>query len=272
MLTGADLERATAAVLQTAGWYVRRGAKDETLQAFELDVLGYRFPGGDEESIVVEAKGGRSGFTALWKLLGQKTHLALDRGVILADPTDPLHTRKIQIGRKHDIAIIDQDSDKLAASLGDVGAVEVEAAPDILAMWLRCYRVEDAIIKVLHDKDLWQQYETIKLAKQQLQQLESRVWLEPDPWRQAVRLYLLYQDETKISKTMAEEINGRGARALFLEAIYEGASAEMQGCLYLEHRKRIELSFAAARCAALDADGVLGRTWPLTPSATWSRR
>jgi hypothetical protein len=248
---GAELERAAAAALQAAGWYVRRGATDESFQAFELDVLGYRFPGGAEESVVVEAKGGRSGFGDLWKLLGLKTHLALDRGVLLADPNDPLHTRKVQVATGHQIDVIDRGASTIAESLAESGITEVEASDDVMDVWLRCYRVEDALIKIINDKNLWQQYKTIQLAKRQLQHLTSKAWLEPDPWRQATRLYVLYQDEPEISLSMAREINDGGAHEVFRQALYYGACAEIQACFYLEHRKRIELAFAATRCAAL---------------------
>lgn len=43
-MTGTDLERAAAAALQAAGWYVRRGATDQSFQAFELDVRMSRSP------------------------------------------------------------------------------------------------------------------------------------------------------------------------------------------------------------------------------------
>ncbi len=250
-MKGTELERAVAAALQAAGWYVRRGVKDESFQAFELDVLGYRFPGSQEESVLTEAKGGRSGFGDLWKLLGLKTHLGIDTGVLLADLSDPLHGRKVQLATRHQIAVINQEPSTIAASLVETGLIEVEPADDVLAAWLRCYRVEDALIKVINDKDLWKQYETIKVAKKQLQHLISKVWLEPDPWRQAVRLYVLYQEEPEIALDMSREINGGGAREMFRRALFDGTSAEMQACFYLEHRKRIELAFAATRCAAL---------------------
>ncbi len=225
---------------------------DESFQAFELDVLGYRFPGGEEESVLVESKVGRSGFSDLWKLLGLKTHLGIDSGVLLADPSDPLHTRKVQLAIGHEIAVVDRDARTIAGSFAEAGLIELEPPDEVLEAWVSCYRVEDAFIKVINDKNLWQRYETIRLVKKQLQHLLSRVWLEPDPWRQAVRLYLLYQEAPDISLTMATEISGGGgARELFRRAMFDGTSAEMQACFYLEHRKRIELAFAATRCAAL---------------------
>jgi hypothetical protein len=250
-MTGADLERVAAAALQAGGWYVRRRVTDESFQAFELDVLGFRFPGGVEEAVVLEAKGGRSGFGDLWKLLGLKTHLGIGAGVLLADRDDPMHTRKVQLAQGHDIAVINRDTGTIAASLVAQDLLKFEPLGEVLETWVRCYRVEDALIKVITDKNLWQQYRTIRVAKQQLQHLLSKVWLEPDPWRQAVRLYVLYREEPEIALRMAEEIKGADARALFREALYYGACTEIQACLYLEHRKRIELAFAATRCAAL---------------------
>jgi hypothetical protein len=104
-MTGHELERAAGAVLQADGWFVLRGATDETFQAFELDVVGYRFEDGHESSVVVESKGGKSGFNHLWKLVGLKTHLEIQRGVLLADGTEPLHDRKVSLARRHDIAV-----------------------------------------------------------------------------------------------------------------------------------------------------------------------
>ena len=252
LVKGGELERAAAAPLQASGWFVLRRPTDETFQAFELDVLAYRFEDGNEQSLVLEAKGGRSGFGDLWKLLGLKTHLKVDSGVLLADPSDPLHDRKVALGRGHQINVIDQDPADLAENLAEAGAIPTEPDLDVLAAWQRCYRVEDALIATINDKQLWQQYETIRLAKRQLQHLITKAWLEPDPWRQAFRLYRRYSEEPKIARRMAIEINGGGWGELFKHAMYDGASEEMQACFYLEHRKRIAVAFAATRCATLD--------------------
>ena len=225
---------------------------DPTFQAFELDVLAYRFDGGHERSLVVESKGGQNHFSALWKLLGLKVHLDIDQGVLLADPRDTSYGAMVNAGAEHEIAVIDQDADYLAENLERVGAIATQPDEAVLAAWVRAYRVEDSFIKTLMDKDLWQEYETIKLAKQQLQHLITKGWMEPDPWRQAFRLYRRFQEEPKIARRMAVEINGNGWGFLFEEALYRGASPEVQGCFYLEHRKRIAVAFAATRCAALD--------------------
>jgi hypothetical protein len=249
-MIGSDLERAVAAVLQASGWFLLRGATDETFQAFELDVVGYRFDSGEESSVAVESKGGKSGFNHLWKLVGLKTHLGIQRGVLLADDSEPLHDRKISLARRHDVSVVSQDPADLADELVASDFIEAEPDPAVLLAWLRCFRVEDGLAKTLNDKDLWQRYETIQLAKRQLQKLTSKVWLEPDPWRQAVRLYSLYQDETKIARRMAEEKYGAGWQDMWRQAMYHGSGPEIQACFYLEHRKRLAVAFAATRCAA----------------------
>jgi hypothetical protein len=252
-MTGAELERAAAAVLQAGGWFVLRGATDETFQAFELDVVGYRFEGGHELSLAVESKGGKSGFNHLWKLIGLKTHLRIQRGVLLADGTEPLHGRKVALARGHDVAVVSQDLDDLARELADAGLVPAEPDPAVLLAWRRCFRVEDGLIKVLGDKALWAQWTTIQLAKKQLQQLTSKVWLEPDPWRQALRLYTLFAAEPKISRRMASELSPGQVSIALNAALYDGSLPEVQACLYLEHRKRLAVAFAATRCAATGA-------------------
>jgi hypothetical protein len=78
-MKGGDLERAAAAPLQTTGWFVMRRPSDETFQALELDVLAYRFDSGAEESLVLESKGGKSGFGDLWKR-GDRGTQAAQRG------------------------------------------------------------------------------------------------------------------------------------------------------------------------------------------------
>jgi hypothetical protein len=253
-VVGQELERAAAAVLHASGWFLLRGATDPTHQAFEIDVLGYRFDGGTEASIALESKGGKSGFGDLWKLNGLKTHLEIERGVLLADSTDPLHDLKVRYAKKNNIEVIAQEPATLASEIARVEVIDSEPQPDVLAAWVRCLRVEDGLVKTLNDRTLWQQYDTIKLAKEQLQHLVTRGWMEHDPWRQAVKLYELYQEETKIARRMAEEINGSGWGFLMKEALYHGASREIQACLYLEHRKRLAVAFAATRCAALGDD------------------
>jgi len=254
-MTGAELERAAAAVFQASGWFVLRGATDDTFQAFELDVVAYRFEDGKEASVAIESKGGKSGFNHLWKLVGLKAHLGIQRGVLLADDTEPLHSRKISLARVHDIAVVSQDPIDLPGELVEAGAIASEPDPAVLLAWCRCFRVEDALIKLLNDKELWAQWTTIQLAKKQLQQLTSKVWLEPDPWRQALRLYNLFTEEPKISRRMAREMSPGQAYHAFNAALYRGSLPEVQACLYLEHRKRLAVVFAATRCAAVGAEG-----------------
>jgi hypothetical protein len=103
---------------------------------------------------------------------------------------------------------------------------------------------------VINDRDLWQRFETIKIAKQQLQHLNTETWIEADPWRQARALYDLHQAQPKLALTMAEEISPGRGQVVFSEALYRGLHPEVQAVLYLEHRKRLALCLAATRCAA----------------------
>jgi hypothetical protein len=251
-MKGGDLERVAAGVLQASGWFVLRRPTDESFQAFELDVLAYRFEDGEEQSLVLESKGGRSGFGDFWKLLGLKTHLEIPRGVLLADPSDPLYDRKAGFGRDHDIDVVDQDAADLPDNLAEIDLARDGLDRGVLKSWERSYRIEDALIGTINDKELWQKYETIKLAKRQLQHLITKGWLERDPWRQAFRLYSRYSEEPKIALTMAEEIRPDEAHAVLKRAMYEGKFDAVQACFYLEHRKRIAVAFAATRCAVLD--------------------
>lgn len=246
-IDGYELERVVAAPLQAGGWFLVRSARE--FQAFELDVLGYGLSPEGEESIVVESKSGKSGFSDFFKLLGKKVHLGLDRGILLADPADPVHTRKVREAAKHDIAVIDQHPDRIADNLLAVDAVERETPPELLAVWQRCFRVEDALIKTLTDRDLWQKWSTIRLAKEQLQHLLTRGWMEPDAWKQAVKLYELYGQEPKIALRMVKEMAPGQWEYALRQAMYWGALEEVQACFYLEHRKRLAVAFAATRCA-----------------------
>jgi hypothetical protein len=265
-LQGADLERAVAATLQARGWFVLRNARDPREQAFELDVLAYRLSANGVESVVAEAKGGKKArFTELWKLLGLKTHLGIDRGVLLANPDDVDHSDKTTVGEANEIAVINQDATEFAAALRDHGFIDALPTDELLAGWERSYRVEDALIEVLRDQGLWKNFQTIRAAKQQLQEISSKVWLEPDPWLQARRLYDLYGELPKIGHTLASEMAPGSGRRLFNEALYEGKHLEVQACLYLEHRKRIMVAFAATRCA-LEAPRAAGWVAP-TPAS-----
>jgi len=261
-VTGAELERAVAAALQSSGWFILRGASDETFQAFELDVLGYRFTDGREESVMVEAKGGKSGFSDLWKLVGLKTHLNVGAGVLLADDSEPLHDRKVILARKHNISVIAQDDVGLPEALAEVDVIDSLPESEVLAVWQRCFRIEDALIKILNDRDLWQQWSTIRIAKQQLQHLASKAWLEPDPWRQAVRLYRLFQEHPKIARRMANEMAPGQTDIAYNEALYHGSIEEILACFYLEHRKRLTVTFSATRCAAFEGDSRYERLAP----------
>ena len=262
---GAALERSAAAPLQAGGWFVIRGASDPSFRAFELDVLGYRLSGDGESAVVVESKSGNSGFGDFWKLLGLKTHLEIGRGVLLADETDPLHPIKRETGNQHEIAVIHQERSQLASAYKQIGLIEHVPTVALLEAWEFAYEVEDGLLRVLRDKALWDRYDTIRIAKQQVQYLATRAWIEPDPWQQAADLYDLYFQEKKIARAMAGELSSDRPSEVFKKAMYDGAHEEVQACFYLEHRKRIAVAFAATRCAALKPRS--GMWAPSTPSA-----
>jgi hypothetical protein len=171
----------------------------------------------------------------------------------------------VSLARRHDIAVVSQEPDDLATEFADAGLIAAVPDPAVLLGWRRCYRVEDGLIKILGDKGLWARWTTIQLAKKQLQQLTSKVWLEPDPWRQALRLYTLYSAEPKISRRMASEISPGQVNIALRAALYDGSLPEVQACLYLEHRKRLAVAFAATRCAAIGAgESPYARLAPMT--------
>jgi hypothetical protein len=264
-VVGADLERAVAATLQARGWFVMRNARDPREQAFELDVVGYRLSSDGVTSVLIEAKGGkRAHFTELWKLLGLKTHLGIHRGLLLANPDDPDHADKVKVGEAHQIAVIGQDPAEIAEAVRTAGLIDAVPTHEIIGGWERCYRVEDGLIEAIRDTGLWKNFETIRVAKQQLQDITARVWLEPDPWNQAAWLYGLYGDAPKLSRTLADELASGSGQRLFNEALYRGKHPEIQALMYLEHRKRIMVAFAATRCALEPDRGI----WvPPTPAS-----
>ena len=212
--------------------------------------MGYRFSGDGVASVLAEAKGGKKAhFTELWKLLGLKTHLKIARGVLLANPEDPDYADKVEVGAEHEIAVIDQDPAQIAEAIRDAGLIDAVPTDEILGGWERSYRVEDGLIQVMKDNTLWKNFETMRTAKRQLQDITARVWLEPDPWNQAARLYDLYGEAPKIGRTMANEMAPGNGNRFFKEALFRGKRPEVQACLYLEHRRRIMVAFAATRCA-----------------------
>jgi hypothetical protein len=214
-------------------------------------VLAYRLSGDGETSVAVESKSGHSTFSDLWKLIGLKHHLNIGFGVLFADSADSLHEDKREIGQKHDICVIDQSEAGIAGAYANANLIPAVPQPAVLEAWQHCFRVEDSLIRILQDKERWGRYETIRTAKRQLQHLSSAAWVEPDPWKQAAGLYQLYYNAPRIARNMAKELSPQDPDGAFQDAIYEGEHPEIQACFYLEHRKRLALAFAAARCAAI---------------------
>jgi hypothetical protein len=169
--------------------------------------------------------------------------------VLLANPEDPDYADKVEVGAEHEIAVIDQDPAQIAEAIRDAGLIDAVPTDEILGGWERSYRVEDGLIQVMKDNTLWKNFETMRTAKRQLQDITARVWLEPDHWNQAARLYDLYGEAPKIGRTMANEMAPGNGNRFFKEALFRGKHPEVQACLYLEHRKRIMIAFAATRCA-----------------------
>src|SRR5215468_11431976 len=79
--SGRDLEDYVAGLFQTAGYFVEKNIRQrDVADVLELDAVATSYDGPRPTSVLAEAKGGRWGFTDIFKVAGWMAYLGIERG------------------------------------------------------------------------------------------------------------------------------------------------------------------------------------------------
>jgi hypothetical protein len=263
--SGSELEEYVAGLFQSAGWFLERNIRRrDVADVFELDVVATRYDGPKPTSVLAEAKGGRWGFTDLFKIAGWMQYLGIERGAFfvrghpatagrdsgaLRRTASPLRVSFVDLGDFSDPA-------RRFGEGGFAGRVD----PVLLEVWRYSYRVERALLEgVRADRRSAPERKGALTVLEYHDLVNDEVFFARNARERLRRLYDAYRRHPRLSAAVAAELSGDDFRAamralrrpgpqrslILAEALYEGRHSALQASLYVEHRARLAILKAA---------------------------
>ena len=271
--SGRDLEDYVAGLFQAAGYFVEKNIRQrDVADVLELDAVATSYAGLLPTSVLAEAKGGRWGFTDIFKVAGWMAYLGIARGGFFVKENAATSAR--------DAGLIHRTTAPLRVSLVDFGDFSDPVArfgeggfrglvdPVLLEVWRFSYRVERTLLdKVRQDRRVAPGREGTAAVLAYHDLVNDHVFFLKDHAERLRRLYDAYKAHPRLSAAVAAEQAGgvfeatRTQRPLprdnrvLAEAMYEGKHPCVQASLYVEHRARVAILKAAIDLSCLQPAG-----------------
>lgn len=279
--SGRDLEDYVAGLFQAAGYFVEKNVRQrDVADVLELDAVATSYDGPRPTSVLAEAKGGRWGFTDIFKVAGWMAYLGIERGGFFVKDHAATEGR--------DARFIRRTVTPLRVSLVDLGDFSDPVArfgeggfpglidPDLLEVWRLSYRVERTLLdKVRNERRSVQGRKGPQEILLYHDLINDHVFFLRDVEERLHRLYDAYKGHPRLSAAVAAEQAGapfddavRSRRSplrerpfvdnrVLAEAMYEGKHPCVQAAFYVEHRARLSILKAAIdlTCVGSEAPG-----------------
>lgn len=271
--SGRDLEDYVASLFQAAGYFVEKNIRQrDVADVLELDAVATSYDGPRPTSVLAEAKGGRWGFTDIFKVAGWMAYLGIERGGFFVKDTAATVAR--------DAALIQRTVTPLRVSLVDLGDFSDPITrfgeggfhglvdPILPDLWRHSYRVERTLLdRVRQDRRVAPQRRGTAEVLGYHDLINDHVFFLKDHAERLRRLYHAYKGHPRLSAAVAEEQAGgaftadkpRASKAkdnrVLAEALYEGKHPCVQASLYVEHRARLAILKAAIDLCCLRPEG-----------------
>jgi len=261
--SGRDLEDYTAALFQSAGYYVEKNIKEEDPHTvLELDVVATDYATDAASPVIVEAKSGDWGFTDLFKIAGQMQYLGIERGGFFVSrevrdrPAELVASRASRLG----ITFVLLNFSDATASFTNAGFGPI-AEPDEVHLWRWGHVLERKLTNLpkqwLHsDADS----EGARAIRQYHRLVNNGIFFLEDVRERIVALYDAYQSHPRLSAGCARELAGydfdpqttQSGGVILTEAMREGGHPLIQASFYVEQRARLAILKAAIDLLAQD--------------------
>ncbi|MEV5778709.1 hypothetical protein AB0L49_47285 [Streptomyces antimycoticus] len=243
---GEELEDYIAALFQASGHFVEKQiVESDPADILELDTFATDY--GSEKAVrrLIEVKGGKWGFTDLFKVVGWMQYLSLEHGAFFMTRWDDRTSapRKMEpLG----LDVVCFDDFGAASKLFTEKGFGSFAEPRLIGLWRHSYGVERKFVKLIHQKER-AGGEGAKAAKTYHRQINNGTFFARVPEESLALLYDAYRQHSKLALGCAREIGGGGFgphtaasdSPSYQAALRNGKHPELQACMYLEHRARL---------------------------------
>ena len=267
--SGRDLEDYVAGLFQAAGYFVEKNIRQrDVADVLELDAVATSYDGPQPTSVLAEAKGGRWGFTDIFKVAGWMAYLGIARGGVfvkehaaaiardaglLHRTTTPLRVSLVDFGDFSDP--LARFGEGFPARAGGTRPRTAELIdPVLLEVWRFSYRVEHTLVERIRQERRSGPDRKGPLAVLVHHDLiNDHVFFIKDAAERLRRLYDAYRQNPKLAAAVAREQGGGSFdevrpsydNPVLAEALYEGKHPGVQAAFYIEHRARLAILKAA---------------------------
>jgi hypothetical protein len=260
--SGDELEDYIAALFQASGHFVEKQIVEaDPADLLELDIFATDYASAEVVRRLVEVKGGKWGYTDLFKVVGWMTYLELNRGAFFHTRWDARETapsRMSPLGL--DVVCFDDFSTAPAhfEELGFGSFVE----PELIGLWRHSYGVERKLVKLILDRAKTGS-EGAREAKMYYRLINNGTFFARTPEESLAMLYEAYMSHPKLTLGYGLELDGgtfdphtpTTQSASVQAAMRDGEHAVLQACMYFEHRARLSILQAAVDYAIAHPEG-----------------
>ncbi|MEU1628181.1 hypothetical protein ABZ746_23195 [Streptomyces sp. NPDC020096] len=259
---GEELEDYVAALFQASGHFVEKQiVESDPADLLELDIFVTDYAPEQIVQRLIEVKGGKWGFTDLFKVVGWMRYLNLGHGAFFITKWEGRKSapRKMEpLG----LEVVCFDDFATAPQLFQEKGFGSFVEPGIIGLWRHSYGVERKFVKVIHNRTR-DGAEGAAAAKNYHRQINNGTFFARAPEESLAMLYEAYGDHPKLTLGYACEIDGGGFdphsastdSPSYQAALREGRYPELQACMYFEHRARLAILKAAVDYALAHPDG-----------------
>lgn len=227
----------------------------------ELDIFATYY--GSDEALrrLIEVKGGKWGFTDLFKVVGWMQYLNLEHGAFFITQWDDRASAPRKM-KPLGLDVVCFDDFEAAPQLFTDKGYGSFAEPRLIGLWRHSYGVERKFVKLIHKQER-AGHEGAKAAKTYHRQINNGTFFARAPEESLAMLYEAFREHPKLTLGYAREIDGgdfdphtaASDSPSCQAALRSGKHSELQACMYLEHRARLAILKAAVDYALAHPDG-----------------
>lgn len=259
--TGDELEDYVAALFQASGHFVEKHIVErDPADLLELDIFATNYATDPVVRRLIEVKGGKWGYTDLFKVVGWMRYLELDHGAFFVTKWDDRESAPDRMGPLGLDVICFDDFATAPKIFEDSGFGAPD--PDLLDLWRHSCEVERRLVKLILAKAKGGS-EGAKETKVYYDLINNGTFLARAPEESLALLYGAYMSHPKLTLGYALELDGGTfdphspptKSASCEAAMQSGKHPDLQACMYLEHRARLAILKAAVDYAIANPDG-----------------
>ncbi|MFN8473591.1 MAG: hypothetical protein U0822_15485 [Anaerolineae bacterium] len=253
---GKEFEELVAAYFQCAGRYVERNIVDRQEEdVLELDIIVTSYESGvPPANSLVEVKGGKWGFTDIFKIRGWLDYIGMSDGaLVVQEPRRGMDSFQ-RIGDRLQVRVIAIPERSTAAQALELlpGAAQVQEID--LDGWRFSYWTErQTLRRIIANKKSMTGKKCYAALDRYFSLIANRTFFTENIIERAEKLYETFQEFPNVSAKLAHELQGDDfdseydsvPRPVFSRAYYEGKLNGLELSTYVEHRSRLAVMKAA---------------------------